>query len=96
MEGSVTASGVDVGDGGGEVRVGVGGLTVGRGRTVLVGITLCVSASVVLTVEMAVCMISASLVVGVAGKLLQDASMAAVRNKRRNVFLPEMFTFQHL
>ena len=58
MEGSAKASGVDVGDGGGEVRVGGG--TVGRG--VFVGIALCVSVSAtkaVLTVEMAVSILSA-------------------------------------
>jgi hypothetical protein len=59
MEGSVKANGVDVGDGGGEVRLGVGGGTVGRVRGVFVGIALCVSTRAVLTVAMAVSMISA-------------------------------------
>lgn len=64
MEGSVNTD-VDVGDGlGGEVGVRVG-ITVGRGRGVFVGIALCVSAKSVLTVDMAVSMISASLTVGV-------------------------------
>ena len=89
MEGSVNTD-VDVGDGlGGEVRVRVGG-TVGRG--VFVGIALCVSASVVLTVDMAVSMISASLIVGVDWALLQDASSAPARNKAINV-LRKMFIF---
>jgi hypothetical protein len=61
---------------------------------VAVGRAGCVSASAVLTVAMAVSMISASLIVGVDWKLLQDASTAA-RNKRINV-LPKMFTFHHL
>jgi hypothetical protein len=95
MEESVKASGVDVGDGGGEVRVGVGGLTGGRGRAVFVGITLCVSASVVLTVEMAVSMISASPIVGVGWPLPQEASMIAARNKMTRVF-PTMFIFNSL
>jgi hypothetical protein len=43
----------------------------------------------VLTVEMAVCMISASLVVGVDWPLLQDASTAA-RNMGM-IVLPKMF-----
>ena len=43
----------------------VGNENVGRGRGVLVGTALCVSASPVLTVAMAVSMISASLTVGV-------------------------------
>ena len=110
MEGSVKASGVDDGGGkGGEVGVGVldgivGNKNVGRGMGVVlndivgtgvaVEIALWVSASVVFTVEMAVCMISASLSVGVAGELVQDASTAA-RNRSRNS-LPEMFTFHHL
>jgi len=44
----------------------------------------------VLTVDIAVCMISASLIVGVDGELLQEASMIAVRNKGTHV-LPKMF-----
>ena len=85
----MNASGVAVGNGGGEVRVGVGG-NVGRG--VFVGIALCVSASAMLTVDMAVSMISASLIVGVDWPLLQEASTAA-RNKGINNVLPKMFIF---
>ena len=51
----------------------------------------CVSASPVLTVEMAVSMISASLIVGVDRELLQDASMIAGRNKKSSNVLPTMF-----
>ena len=99
MEGSMKASGVDVGGGtGGEVGVRVlNGIVerndiVGRGKGVFVGIALCVSASVVLTVEMAVSIRSAWLSVGVDWKLLQDASMTAARNKGTNV-LPKIFIF---
>ena len=56
MEGSVNSSGVDVGDGGGEVGVGVG-VTLARG--VFVAIALGVSAKTVLTVDMVVSVISA-------------------------------------
>lgn len=70
--------------------------TVGRRAGVFVGTTvgiaLCVSTKAVLTVETAVCMISASLFVGVAGELLQDASRNAARNKRTRV-LPKMLFF---
>jgi len=62
----------------------VGNEIVGRRAGVFVGAT----------VEMAVCMISASLIAGVAGELLQDASTAA-RNKRARV-LPKMFIVHHL
>ena len=61
------------------------------GDAVAVGIAFCVSAKAVLTVDMAVSMISASLNVGVTMKLLQDASMTATRNKPIMV-LPERFT----
>ena len=70
------------------VSVVVGNEYVGRG--VFVGIALGVSASPVLTVAMAVCMISSSLTVGVDWELLQDASSVPARNKRMNV-LPKMF-----
>jgi len=75
--------------------VGIGSViraSVGReiGDAVAVGIAFCVSAKAVLTVDMAVSMISASLNVGVAMKVLQETS-AATRNKRMNV-LPKMFT----
>ena len=60
-----------------------------------VGRASCVSVSPVLTVDTAVCMISASLSAGVPGELLQDASRMAARSERRNV-LPKMFTFHHL
>jgi hypothetical protein len=56
---------------------------------------LCVSASPMPTVDMAVSMISASLIVGVDWKLLQDASMIAVRNKGTRVF-PKIFIFNSL
>ena len=88
MEGSVNTD-VDVGDGlGGEVGVRVG-ITVGRGM--FVGIALCVSAKSVLTVDMAVSMISASLTVGVDWRLLQDASITAARNKMISNVLPRLF-----
>jgi hypothetical protein len=67
MEGSVKASGVDVGPKvGTEEGVSVFSDSVGIGRGVAVrGLALCVSAKAVPTVEMAVSMISASLIVGV-------------------------------
>jgi hypothetical protein len=58
---------------------------------VAVGMPLCVSAKTVLTVERAVCMISASLIVGVDWPPLQDASRAAARNKGTNRVLPRTF-----
>ena len=73
------------------VSVIVGNENVGRGRGVFVGIALCVSASPMLTVAMAVSMISASLVVGVDWPLPQDVSIAA-SNKRTRV-MPKMFIF---
>ena len=72
------------------VGVFVGNEIVGRG--VFVGMALCVSASVVLTVEMAVSMISASLIVGVDRELLQEASAIAARNNWTCV-LQKMFIF---
>ncbi|HKY55480.1 MAG TPA: hypothetical protein VJM08_14280 [Anaerolineales bacterium] len=71
------------------VGVFVGNENVERGRGVFVGIALCGSASVVLTVDMAVSIISASLTVGVGWPLPQDASMAA-KNKTV-IVLPKMF-----
>ena len=59
---------------------------------VAVGRAGCVSASAVLTVAMAVSMISASLIVGVDGELLQEASIIAARNNGTRV-LPKMFIF---
>jgi hypothetical protein len=105
MEGSVNASGVKVGivgSGVGEGKVGkdvvVGNDIVGIGKNtglaVAEGMARCVSACAVLAVAMAVCMISASFIVGVDWLLLQDASMPA-KNKTRNV-LSEMFTPHHL
>ena len=70
------------------VGVVVGNENVGRG--VFVGIVLCGSASPVLTVEMAVSIISASLIVGVDWPLLQAVSIPATRNKRM-IVLPKMF-----
>ena len=103
MEGSVNTSGVKVGmvgRGVGEGKGVVAGMcvvrndNVGSGRSVAVGMALCVSTRAVLTVAMAVSMISAWLIVGVDWKLLQDASIAA-RNMGINV-LPTMFTFHLL
>ena len=71
------------------VSVGRIGVFVGKGVDVAACLAGCVSASPVLTVDMAVSMISASLIVGVDWPLPQDASIAA-RNKRINV-LPKMF-----
>lgn len=72
--------------------MGVGvGMSVGR--SVFVGIALWVSTKAVLTVAMAVSMISAGLTVGVDRKLLQDAIIPAARNKGINVLL-EMFILQ--
>ena len=72
------ATGVTVGLG---TKVGVvGNENVGRG--VFVGIALCVSAKTVLTVDMAVSMISASLIVGVDWKPLQDTSITAAEIRR--------------
>ena len=78
MEGSVNASGVKLGMVGrgvcdGEVGAGVSEASMSinemvgrrRGSGVAVGMALCVSASVVLMVDMAVSIISASLIVGV-------------------------------
>ena len=99
MEGSVKASGVDEAAGVGEAKGArvVDGIVergtndiVERGTAVFVGIACCVSASVVLTVDMAVSIIAASLTVGVGWKLLQEASITAARNKKINV-LPKMF-----
>ena len=95
MEGSVNTSGVDVGP-----RVGVGNVggesdvvrndIVGSGRGVAVcGLALSVSATAVLTVEMAVCIISASFIVGADWNLLQDPSIAT-RNKGM-IVLMKMF-----
>lgn len=72
----------------------VGRGNVGRERRemgVAVGMALCVSASPVLTVDMAVSMTSASLIVGVDWPLPQDASMIAARNKGINNVLLKMF-----
>ena len=90
---------------GGNIGVAVGpGTTVGVGVSVGVtvggigvfvdvaaGLALCVSAKTVLTVDMAVSMISASLIVGVDWLLPQDASITAARNKGINNVLPKMF-----
>ncbi len=76
------------------VSVGGIGVFVGKGVDVAAGLALCVSASAVLTVALAVSMISASLIVGVDWPLPQDASVAAI-NKRINV-LPKMFILPFL
>ena len=87
-----TKVGVEVSVG---VTVGGIGVFVGKGVDVAVGMALCVSAKTVLTVDMAVSIISASLSVGVDWKLLQDASMIAARTKEING-LPKMFMFHRL
>jgi hypothetical protein len=74
-----------------DVGASVGNKKVGRATGVFVGIALCVSASPVPTVAMAVCMISASLSVGIDGELLQEASITAARNKGINNVLPMLF-----
>jgi hypothetical protein len=87
--------GIKVGEGAAEAvgaSVVVGDENTGRG--VFVGITLCVLASPVLTVEIAVPMISASLTLGVDWPLPQDASIVA-RNKRMNV-LPKLYILPFL
>jgi hypothetical protein len=73
------------------VSVFVGNGYVGRGRGVFVGTGLCVSARDVLTVALAVSMISASLSVGVDSPLPQDTSITAARNEGINNVLPKMF-----
>ena len=73
------------------VTVGGMGVFVGKGVDVAAGLALCVSASAVLTVALAVSMISCELIVGVDWKLLQDASITAARNKGINNVLPKMF-----
>jgi hypothetical protein len=74
------------------VSVVVGTENVGREIGVFVAVGLGVSANAVLTVAMAVCMISSSLSVGVDRELLQEASIPAV-NKGINSVLPKMFIF---
>jgi hypothetical protein len=96
MEGSVNTSGVDEGRSVGTAEgVVVRNDTVGRakniGVAVTVGMALCVSAKAVLTVDMAVSMISAGLTVGVDWSLLQEASIPVARNKAITV-LPARFT----
>jgi hypothetical protein len=81
MEGSVNSSGV-----------GEAGNMAGK-EGVAVGIAICVSATAVPTVDMAVSITPVGLVVGVDMKLLQDASITGARNKGINV-LPKIFTFQ--
>ena len=88
----VSVGGRFVAVGGKGVLVGGADVAVG-GASVFVGIALCVSAKTVLTVAMAVSMISASLVVGVGWPLLQEANIAA---KKRINILPKMFIFHHL
>ena len=73
------------------VRSAAGTNSVGA-FAVAVGMPLCVSAKDVLTVDMAVSMISASLTVGVDWPLPQEASNVA-RNKRINNVLLKMFIF---
>ena len=85
----VAVDGRFVAVGGKGVRVGGADVAVGGAR-VFVGIALCVSASPVLTVEMAVSMISASLSVGVDRELLQEVSKIVARNKQTRL-LPRMF-----
>jgi len=81
MEGSVNSKGVGEAVGvAGEIGVVAGSLSL-------------LSATAVLTVNMAVTITSVGLVLGVEMKLLQDASIAGARNKGINV-LPKIFTFQ--
>lgn len=70
----------------------VGNATVAREIGVAVGITNSVSATAVLTVDIAVSITSVGLVVGVARELLQDVRIIAARNKRING-LSKIFTF---
>lgn len=92
MEGSVNSSGVGEADNGeGEVGAVVGKDSVGREIGVAVGIALCVPANAVLTVDMAVSIVSAALVLGVDMKLLQDASVAA--RKKGIIVLAKIFIF---
>ena len=97
MEASVNTSCVDdegrtVGTGEGVVvRNDIVGRAKNRGVAVTVGMALCVSAKAVLTVDMAVSMISAGLSVGVDRSLLQDASIPVARKKAITV-LPARFT----
>ncbi len=65
---------------------------VAGGIGVAVGIAICVSAAAVLTVDMAVSITFAGLVVGVDMKILQETSIAGVRKKGIND-LPKIFTF---
>jgi hypothetical protein len=81
--------------GGIDVSVGGMGVFVGKGVDVVTGLALCVSASAVLRVALAVSMISTSLSVGADWTLLQEPSIMAARNKRTRV-LPKMFIFDFL
>ena len=91
VESGAAVRGSRVGTKVGMMGVVVGNENVGREIGVFVGIALSDSASPVLTVDMAVPMISASLTVGVDWPLPQDASIAAARNKGINNVLPKMF-----
>ncbi|HLO29200.1 MAG TPA: hypothetical protein VK249_08700 [Anaerolineales bacterium] len=75
-----------------EMGLAVGNASVGGEIGVAVGMTICVSATAVPTVDMAVSILSVGLVMGVDMKLLQDASITAARNKGINV-LSKIFTF---
>ena len=105
MDGSENTNGVKlgmVGKGVGEEKPGMGvvlgrGVSVSnaivgsrRGRGVTVGMAFCVATSAVLTVEIAVCMISAWLIVGVDPTCLQETRMA-VKMKGIDI-LPTIFT----
>ncbi len=99
IEGSVNTRGVDdggvVGEMVGSREIGVvRNDTVGRGSKlgVSVGIAIGISAKAVLTVDMAVDIMSVALVVGVEMKLLQAASIPAAKTKGINA-LSKMFTF---
>ena len=75
--------------------VAVGKAKVARAIGVFVAMAPPVSAAAVLTVEIAVSMISAWLSVGAGRELLQEASSPAARNKGMNI-LPKMFILPYL
>ena len=90
MEGSVNTNGVgEASIAVGVIAMAVGNATVAREIGVAVGITNSVSATAVLTVDIAVSITSVGLV---ARELLQDVRIIAARNKRING-LSKIFTF---
>ena len=90
MEGSVNTNGVgEASIAEGVIAMAVGNATVAREIGVAVGITNSVSATAVLTVDIAVSITSVGLV---ARELLQDVRIIAARNKRING-LSKIITF---